>query len=111
MIVSITSIKLKGPFAFFPLSLRALRIVQQLRSTKCKEFRKRGIWTTHYTMTLWDNKQNMDEFVRSSAHLEAMKASSGFAREIRLYTYEGTTLPKWPDAIRLLENGKVLRYK
>lgn len=93
MIISITSIKLKGPFAFFPFSMRAMRVVQQVQATSCKEFKKRGIWTTHYTMTLWANEQDMSDFVRSKAHLEAMKASSRFAREIRLHTYNGTSLP------------------
>ena len=110
MIISITSIKLKGPFAFFPFSWRAMRVVQQIQATSCKEFRKRGIWTTHYTMTLWHNEQEMHEFVRSKAHLEAMKASRRFAQEIRLHTYEGAALPGWPDAIKMLEKGKVLNY-
>jgi hypothetical protein len=110
MIISITSIKLKGPFAFFPFSFRAMRVVQQVQATSCREFRKRGIWTTHYTMTLWNSEQEMNEFVRSKAHLEAMKASRRFAQEIRLHTYEGSALPDWPEALRLLEQGKVLRY-
>jgi len=110
VIISITSIKLKGPFAFFPFSWRAFRVVQALQRTSCKEFRKHGIWTTHYTMTLWASEQDMNDFVRSKAHLEAMKASSRFAEEIWLHTYEGTTLPAWPEAIRLLKQGRLLTY-
>ncbi len=110
MIISLTSIKLKGPFSFFLFSLRAMRVGQQLQTTPCKAFRKRGIWTTHYTMTLWNSEQEMADFVRSPAHREAMKGSASLAMEIRLHTYEGTWLPDWPEAIGLLEQGKVLRY-
>lgn len=110
MKVTITSIELKGPFKFFLLSARALKIVGQLKATDCRDFRKRGFWTTHYTMTLWNNESELKAFAKSGAHLEAMKRSSEIAREIRTFTFDSDHLPTWEEAFKLLEKGKVIRY-
>ncbi len=110
MKVTITSIELKGPFKFFALSVQALQILKQLKTTNCKDFRKKGFWTTHYTMTLWNNTEEMSAFAKSGAHLEAMKKSSKMAKEIRTITIDADALPSWKEAKQLLEKGKVIRY-
>ncbi|MBL7786147.1 MAG: hypothetical protein JNM36_09605 [Chitinophagales bacterium] len=73
MKATITSIELKGPLKFFALSSTALSIIKQLKATNCKDFKKKGIWTKHYTMTLWNNESELKEFAKSGAHLDAMK--------------------------------------
>lgn len=110
MKVTITSIELKGPLKFFALSLSALKIVRQLKASNYKDFRKKGIWTKHYTMTLWNNEQEIKDFAQSGAHLEAMKNSKKIAREIRTITIDAESLPDWKEAILLLNKGKVLKY-
>lgn len=110
MKATITSIELKGPFKFFALSARALKIIRQLKATNCKDFKKRGIWTTHYTMTLWNNESELKEFARSGAHLDAMKKSKEIAKEIRTITIETDTLPSWDEAKKLLQQAKVYSY-
>lgn len=110
MKATITSIELKGPFKFFLLSSQALKIIRQLKATNCKEFKKKGIWTTHYTMTLWNDEKELKEFAQSGAHFEAMKLSNKMAKEIRTITIEVQSLPDWTEAKRLLEGGKVLHF-
>jgi len=110
MKVTITSIELKGPFKFFALSANALNIIKQLKATKCKDFKKRGFWTTHYTMTLWNSESELKDFAKSGAHLEAMKKSKQIAKEIKTITIESDSLPSWKDALELLENAKVFKY-
>jgi len=111
MKVTVTSIELKGPFKFFALSSQALKITRQLKATNCLKFKKRGFWTTHYTMTLWNTEEELQQFARSGAHLQAMKDSAKIAREIRTYTYDADHLPKWSTAIQLmLHKAKVIRY-
>jgi len=110
MIASITSIELNGPLKFFALSRSALKIIRQLRTTKCVKFKKQGIWTKHYTMSLWNSEEEMVAFARMGAHLEAMKRSKDIAKEIRIITIETEQLPSWKEAKRLLENGKVIQY-
>lgn len=110
MKVTITSIELKGPFKFFILSAQALKIMDQLKASNSKAFKKRGFWTTHYTMSLWEDEGSLRAFATSGAHLEGMKKSSQIAKEIRTYTYDADKLPPWSEAFKLLEKGKVLRY-
>jgi hypothetical protein len=110
MKVVITSIELRGPFKFFALSASALKILKQLKATNSLDFKKRGIWTKHYTMSLWNNEQEMRDFAMSGAHLEAMKTSKKIAKEIRTITLEAEKLPDWKTAIKLLEKGKVIKY-
>lgn len=110
MKATITSIELRGPYYFFALSSHALRILRQLKATNYKDFKKRGIWTKHYTMTLWNNEEEMKAFASSGAHLEAMKESRRIAKEIRTITIDSESLPNWKEAKKLLENGKVIEY-
>ncbi len=110
MKATITSLELKSPFHFFALSKEAMHIVKQLRSTKCKEFKKRGIWTKHYTMTLWNSEEELKEFAASGAHKEAMAKSGKIAKEIRTITIDAESLPSWSKAKELLKEGKVYRF-
>lgn len=110
MKATITSIELKSPLHFFALSANALRIMKQLKTTNYKAFKKRGFWTKHYTMTLWHNEDDLKEFARSGAHLEAMKKSKKMAREIRTITIESDKLPDWKEALELLNTAKAIRY-
>ena len=110
MKATITSIELKGPLKFFLLSAKALSIVRQLKGTNCIEFKKKGIWTKHYTMTLWNSEEDLKKFALSGAHLKAMKESRQIAREIRTITIDTDTLPTWSEAKRLLENAKRFKY-
>lgn len=106
MKATITSIELKHPFNFFAFSAKALHIVRQLKTTNCKEFKKKGIWTKHYTMTLWNNEDELKAFAKSGAHLEAMKKSKVIAKEIRTITIDAEKLPSWTEAKELLKNAK-----
>jgi hypothetical protein len=110
MKVTITSIELKGPLKFFALSKSAMYILRQLKTTDCTDYKAKGFWTKHYTMTLWNNEEEMKAFAKSGAHLEAMKTSAKIAKEIWTFTYDASELPSWKEAYRLLEKGKVLRF-
>jgi len=110
MKVNITSIELKSPFKFFPLSRYALSILRQLKTTDCKDFKKRGIWTMHYTMTLWENEEQLKAFAKSGAHLEAMKKSATIAKEIKTLTIDADKCPNWKVAKKLLEEVKPIKF-
>lgn len=110
MYVSITSLRLKTPFHFFALSLHALRIRKQLNASPCVRAKFKGFWLTHYTMTLWKSKEEMESFARSGAHLEVMKRSGKIASEIRTITVDSMNLMPWNEAVSLLRKGKVIHY-
>ncbi len=110
MKVSITSIELKSPFHFFKLSILALHIAKQLKSSNHLAFKKTGLWTKHYTMTLWKSEDDMKAFAYSGAHMDAMKKSNSIAKEIRSVTIDSSDLPNWKEAKMLLQNkGKSYR--
>lgn len=106
MKLSITYIELKRPQYFFSLSIQAMKIVKQLKSTSCKKYKNIGFWTKHYTMTLWEDEQSMKEFVQSGAHLESMKKSSKIAKEIKVLTIDSTDFISWKEARKILANQK-----
>ena len=111
MKATITSIHLRSPFKFFPLSFYAMHILKQLNTVDCVEFKKTGIWTTHYTMTLWKNESDLKAFASSGAHLDAMKKSASIAAAITTYTYDTESLPDWKTAKKLLEtHGRVTSF-
>ncbi|MBX2971391.1 MAG: DUF3291 domain-containing protein [Cyclobacteriaceae bacterium] len=111
MMVTITSIQLKSPFKFFALSYRAMNIMFQLKKTNVAQMKKQGFWTKHYTMTAWNSEQELKDFAKSGAHLEAMKLSADIATEIRTLTMPMDQLPDWKTAKQLLEEkGKVLTF-
>lgn len=111
MIATITVIELKSPLKYFALSATAWKIMKQLKSANHIDFRKRGIWTKHYTMTLWRSEEEMKRFATSGAHMEAMQNSQKIAKEIRTISIESNELPPWSTAMQLLAKGKVITFK
>lgn len=110
MKATITYIKLKSFFAFFPLSMYAMRIISQMKSSGHLDFKKTGAGMHHYTMSLWPNDETMRTFARSGAHLEAMRNSKKIAKEIRTLTIDADKLPDWKTAKAALQNGKVINF-
>ena len=110
MKVTITSIELKGPLNFFALSAKALKIMKQLKASNYKDFKKKGLWTKHYTMSLWNSEEEMKDFAHSGAHLEIMRESKKIAKEIRTITIDSDKLPNWKEAKKLLRKGKVITF-
>ena len=111
MIISVTSIHLKSPFAFFSLANKARLILKQLQHSNCRDFKKKGWWRTHYTLTTWEGEAEMKAFASKDAHLKAMKSSKDIADIIQVYTYEADELPSWKEAITLLnEKGQKIHF-
>lgn len=110
MKASLTYIKLKSPLKFFTLSFNGMKIVRQLKTTNCINVKNTGFWKKHYTMTLWNNEQDIKDFYKSGAHLEAMKISNKIAQEIRTITIDADSLPDWKTAKNILRSVKPVRY-
>lgn len=91
--------------------MRAMKIVQQLRTTNCKAFKNTGFWKKHYTMSLWTDVEEMKAFARSGAHLEAMKNTGEIAAEVRTVTIDADKLPSWSEAKKMVSKGKSLSFR
>jgi hypothetical protein len=62
-------------------------------------------------MSLWNNKEDMQTFARSGAHLEAMKQSAKLAKFIKTLSVQSDTLPDWKTAKQSIQKeGKLLTY-
>lgn len=110
MKLTITYLELKSPFLFFKLSQSALYITLQVRKSNCLGMKKTGVWTKHYTMTLWPDEKSLKDFSKSGAHLKAMRDSGKLAKEIRTLTIDADQFPDWNEAKKMLEKVKPLRF-
>lgn len=110
MYLTITSLELKGPLSFFKLAGMALPITKQMKASEgFVQYKKTGLWTSHYTMSLWKTEKDLKNFARSGAHLESMKRYREVAVEIRTLTLAVEKFPDWAIAKEmLLKNGKVI---
>jgi len=100
MIVSVTKIELRSYsklFAFFRFNAQ---IIKELESTPCQKYQVTGSWNLKvwYTMTLWENEQELTDFYRKGTHLMAMKASKKFSSAIQSRRAAGDALLGWKEA-------------
>lgn len=85
-------------------------VVKQLKTIIFKRFKKKGIWTKHYTMTLWNSEEELRAFTESGAHKEAMGKSTKIAKKIRTINLDVDKLTSWSAAKELLKERKVYRF-
>jgi hypothetical protein len=113
MVITATSIRLRSIWGFFRLSLFGLNIVRQLKTQPgFLKMRNGGFGYLHYTLTAWESEEAMRAFVKTGAHLTAMKSSRALSTEIRTYTFVADSMPSWKEARRLLAaHGKVLSFE
>lgn len=72
--------------------------MQELQSTSNWNLK---VW---YTMTLWKNEIEIEEFYRSGKHLEAMKQSKIFSSKIQSKRISAVNLISWKTGKKLFEN-------
>lgn len=66
-----------------------------------------------FTMTAWENREYMLQYLHTGAHLEAMKAVLAVGSYVKVFSYwldlDKDTIPNWSHARRLWErNGRVV---
>ena len=111
MIVVITSIHLKSPFALFKHYRFAFGSIMQLKANSaCLALKTGGFYPIQYTMTLWNTSEEMKKYARAGTHLQAMKNVRSIAKEVRTISFEATELPDWKEAKEKLLDGKKITY-
>ncbi len=112
MIVVVTYFRLRSMIRGFELFLHEHRIKKQLRTANCKGYKSRAFLKDVYTMTMWENGEEMKRFAHSGAHLESMKSTARLGSQFCSVTFEASQIPPWKEAIaRLEKDGRVLNYK
>lgn len=107
MIVSVTKIELisySKLIAFFKFNGQ---IIKELQQTQCKKHKVTGSWNLKvwYTMTLWENEKDINDFYRNGTHLEAMKQSKKFSSKIQSHRIQKEELMSWKEAKKVFGNN------
>lgn len=107
MIVSVTKIELisySKLIAFFKFNGQ---IIKELQQSNCKNHKLTSSWNLKvwYTMTLWENEQDINEFYRKDTHLEAMKQSKNFSSKIQSHRIQKEDLMSWKEAKKVFGNN------
>jgi hypothetical protein len=107
MIVSITKIELISYLklvAFFKFNGQ---IIKELQLSNCKKHKVTGSWNLKvwYTITLWENENDLNVFYRNGTHLEAMKQSKKFSSKIQSHRKQNEDLMSWKEAKKLFSNN------
>ena len=89
-----------------------MQVVKQTKGQKgFIKMKNTGFGYMHYTMSAWETEEDVKNFARSGAHLEAMKEGPKLATEIGIYTYTADQLPNWNEAKTLIkEKGRIIKY-
>ncbi len=116
MYVSITRFRIKHLLAlprFMMLSAPAFNQAQQAKGNLFCETKNVSMFA-YWTLTAWDTKQDMLNYLKQPAHIKAIKISSKIASGLNSYGYETTDLPTWKEAIEIMHKqpntDKMPRY-
>lgn len=107
MYISLTGLKPKNFISFFRFWRYAVPSFRQAQTAKGNlSLSAKRIKGYQCTVTSWESREVMLEFMRSGAHLEAIKQFHKIATG-RTYGYESDQVPTAEEAFRLLmEKGK-----
>ena len=103
MIISITKIELNSYLKLIAFFKFNIQILNELKKSNCKKQKVTNNWTfkTWYTMTMWENEDDINLFYRNGTHLEAMKQSKMFSSKIKSIRIVNDDLLDWKDAKKL----------
>lgn len=103
MILSITKIELISYSKLKAFFIFNGQIIKELNKSNCKKYKVTGNWNlkTWYTMTLWENENDITHFYRNGTHMEAMKQSKTFSNKIQSKRIQSNELISWKEAKRI----------
>ena len=108
MYVSVTGLKPKGFIGwirFWKLTIPASKDAQNADGILHCAFNSRNGY--QHTLTVWKSKEHMMSYLKSRAHLKAMKNFTKIGSG-KVYGYEANIIPNWEDAFtKWSENGRM----
>ncbi len=105
MPISITQIEIIS-YSKLPSFLKMnSKIFQQLKNSNCIKYKAIGSWNLKiwYTMSVWENDEEINQFYRNGNHKEAMKSAKHFSSNIKSLRIEGKEFIEWRLAKQLLK--------
>lgn len=108
MYISLTGLKPKGFVSYLRFWLLAIPSFRQAQTAPgILHSQVKKVQEYQCTITAWESSELMLNFMRSGAHLKAMKAFKQIATGLT-YGYESDTIPSFEEAYKLLiEKGKL----
>jgi len=102
--ISITGLKPKSFWATIRFWILAIPSFKQAQTAKGNLFCEvKNIQGFQCTLTAWESREVMLEFLRSGPHLKAMKAFNKIAVG-KTFGYSASAIPNWEDAFKLLQS-------
>jgi hypothetical protein len=107
MPVSITKIELNSYTKLFAFLRLNSQIFEQLKKSKCIKYKAIPNWNLKnwYTMSIWNDENDINEFYRNGTHLEAMKQAKFFSSKLKSKRINGLEFPNWKKAIEIIESN------
>lgn len=106
MYVSITRLKLKSIWLLPKFARQSNLVAQQAKESPGNlKVKLSNRWFRYfYTLTHWNSKETMQQFMIHGAHKTAMQQWSDYASEVKAYGFETNEPPKWKEARLIIEN-------
>jgi Domain of unknown function (DUF3291) len=113
MIIVATELHVRSFWHFFEFAITSARSMKQAKkSAGCiyAVANNKG-WKIGYTLTAWENKEQMLQFRNTGAHKEAMSKIRKLSQQYKTLQWESDKQPNWQEArIRLADTAfKVLK--
>ena len=114
--VSITGLRLHAFYNFPQFAYHAVPSMTQAKSAPGNISAEGSVVDgVHHTLSVWEDRKSMLQYMRSGAHIQAMKVFDDIATG-KVYGYETDVVPTWDEAIDLWNTkgrvvGKAAREK
>lgn len=106
MTVSITKIELNSYLKLLAFFKFNSKIIAELKLSTCKSYQFTSNWNLKvwYTMTLWENENDINCFYRNGVHLEAMKKATFFSSKIQSKRVQKENMLTWKEVKKMFDN-------
>ncbi len=104
--ISVTGLQVKSIWQYPRFWIHAVPSAIQAQSAagivEARTTSRNGI---QHTLTVWEDRNFMLQYLRAGAHLEAMKVTSQVSEPggTKVYGYESDSIPTWEEALQLWE--------
>jgi|JI61114DRNA_FD_contig_31_2692163_length_570_multi_2_in_0_out_0_1 hypothetical protein len=107
--ISITGLELKAFWHYPTFCYHAVKSFSQSSSSPGNiSTDAKQIGSVHHTLTVWESRADMVNFLRKGAHADAMKVFDGIATG-KVYGYESDVIPNWEEAREIWDTkGRVV---
>jgi len=109
MYVSITGLELKAFWHYPTFMYHAIRSFSQAESAPGNiSTATKQIGRVHHTLTVWESRKDMIQYLRQGSHADAMKVFDQIATG-KVYGYETDQIPTWDEAREIWDaKGRVV---